>query len=44
MKVTADIDSPNKKDSLLEQVVNRLSLKKGVSAVTWQVLGNEPVA
>jgi putative Mg2+ transporter-C (MgtC) family protein len=44
VKVTADVISPNKHDSMLEQVVSRLSLERGVSAVRWEVLGSEAVA
>ena len=37
--VTADVESPSKNNTLVEQVVSRLSLERGVSAATWS-LGN----
>ncbi len=37
-EVVADIESLGKNDSLLENVVSRLSMERGVSAVSWTVL------
>lgn len=39
--VIADVDSTVKNDSLLEQVVSRLCLEKGVSAVSWTLAKEE---
>jgi hypothetical protein len=33
-----NVGSPN--DALLEQVISRLSLEPGVSALSWKVVGN----
>ena len=35
IEVTADVESQSKNNAIVEQVVSRLSLEKGVSAATW---------
>jgi len=37
IEVKAEVESPANNVSLLEQIVNRLSLEKGVSAVSWKI-------
>jgi putative Mg2+ transporter-C (MgtC) family protein len=43
IEVTADIESNAKNHLLIEQIVSRISLERGVSAATWKV-GAEEVA
>jgi putative Mg2+ transporter-C (MgtC) family protein len=40
VQVQANLVMPDRNDALLEQVVSRLSLEPGVSAVSWKVDGN----
>lgn len=40
VEVSADLESHTKQDQILEQVVGRLSLEKGVSAVAWKIRRN----
>ncbi len=42
--VTADVDSTRRSNSILEQVVNRLSLERGVSAASWALSPKEEAA
>jgi putative Mg2+ transporter-C (MgtC) family protein len=39
VEVSADLDCNTKQDQVLEQVVGRLGLEKGVSAVGWKIRG-----
>jgi putative Mg2+ transporter-C (MgtC) family protein len=43
VEVTADMESNAKNHSLIEQIVSRISLERGVSAATWKI-GAEEVA
>jgi putative Mg2+ transporter-C (MgtC) family protein len=40
VQVQANLVMPDRNDALLEQVISRLSLEPGVSAVSWKVDGN----
>ena len=40
VQVQANLIMADRNDALLEQVVSRLSLKPGVSAVSWKVVAN----
>jgi len=41
VEVEADLVTQDRKDALLEQVVSRLSLESGVSAVRWRIIEQE---
>ena len=41
VEVRATLLSAGRQDSMLEQVVGRLSLEAGVTAVSWEVVGQE---
>ncbi|MBV8885793.1 MAG: MgtC/SapB family protein [Chroococcidiopsidaceae cyanobacterium CP_BM_RX_35] len=41
VEVEADLVTQDRKDALLEQVVSRLSLEPGVSAVRWRIIEQE---
>jgi putative Mg2+ transporter-C (MgtC) family protein len=41
VSVSAELSAAMRNDGLLEQAVSRLSLEPGVSAVSWNVIGNE---
>ena len=41
VEVRADLVSAGRNDLLLEQLVSRLSLEPGVSAVSWETIGQE---
>jgi putative Mg2+ transporter-C (MgtC) family protein len=41
VNVTADLDASTKSHILLEQIANRLSLERGVSAVSWALTGQQ---
>ena len=43
-EVRADLISAGRNDSLLEQLVSRLSLEPGVTAVSWETIGQESPA
>lgn len=40
VEVTADLECNSKQDRILEQIVNRLGLERGVSAVAWKIRKN----
>jgi putative Mg2+ transporter-C (MgtC) family protein len=40
VQVQANLIMADRNDTLLEQVISRLSLEPGVSAVSWKVVGN----
>jgi putative Mg2+ transporter-C (MgtC) family protein len=44
VEVRADLVSAGRNDLLLEQLVSRLSLEPGVSAVSWETIGQESPA
>jgi putative Mg2+ transporter-C (MgtC) family protein len=40
VEIVADLDSSSKQDLVLEQVVSRLSLERGVSVAAWKIKGH----
>jgi putative Mg2+ transporter-C (MgtC) family protein len=41
VEVRATLLSSGRQDALLEQIVGRLSLESGITAVSWEVVGGE---